>query len=258
MISASARSQAMEMAGTISVPKSMHRINTVLRGSGVRTVMKHRKGAISGMLEDRVYAMDFFKLSKIRRPSSTPRTMEAKLSSSRIMSAASRATLVPTMPMATPISAFFRAGASLTPSPVTATISFSSFWNLLTISSFWMGDVRANTISSWARMKRHFSSVVSAEIWWPATTMAGARVGSRHAGMAPTSCWMASAEGEAPPIWFAFLMAAASHFGRSFSDREMSGTQPFSAARVVRAAVSAVFASAALSARRAAGAAPAV
>ena len=31
------------------------------------------------------------------------------------------ATSVPEMPMATPISAFFRAGASLTPSPVTAT-----------------------------------------------------------------------------------------------------------------------------------------
>ena len=31
--------------------------------------------------------MDFFKLSKMRRPSSTPATIDAKLSSSRIMSA---------------------------------------------------------------------------------------------------------------------------------------------------------------------------
>ena len=38
------------------------------------------------------------------------------------MVAASRATSVPVRPMATPMSAFFSAGASLTPSPVTATI----------------------------------------------------------------------------------------------------------------------------------------
>ena len=52
--------------------------------------------------------------------------MLAKLSSSRIMMAASRATSVPARPMATPMSAFFRAGASFTPSPVTATMSFIS------------------------------------------------------------------------------------------------------------------------------------
>lgn len=32
------------------------------------TKMKNRKGVISGMLLVRVYAMDFFRLSKIRRP----------------------------------------------------------------------------------------------------------------------------------------------------------------------------------------------
>lgn len=108
--------------------------------------------------------MDFFKLSKIRRPvkarfsyrtaekrqtkqrahptavqtrrlkgstgtslvpspSSTPVTMEAKLSSKRIMSAACLDTSEPAIPMATPMSAFFRAGESFTPSPVTATIA---------------------------------------------------------------------------------------------------------------------------------------
>lgn len=56
-------------------------------------------------------------------PSSTPVTMEAKLSSSRIMSAACLETSEPAMPMATPMSAFFRAGESFTPSPVTATIA---------------------------------------------------------------------------------------------------------------------------------------
>lgn len=65
--------------------------------------------------------MVFFRLSKIRRPSSTPVTMEAKLSSSRTMSAAFLAASEPAIPIAIPISAFFRAGESLTPSPVTAT-----------------------------------------------------------------------------------------------------------------------------------------
>ena len=61
--------------------------------------------------------------SNTARPSSMAATMLAKLSSSRIRSAASLATSVPAMPMAMPMSAVFRAGASFTPSPVTATIS---------------------------------------------------------------------------------------------------------------------------------------
>lgn len=61
--------------------------------------------------------MDFFRLSKMRRPSSTPVTIDAKLSSRRIMSAACLETSEPAIPIATPMSAFFRAGESLTPSP---------------------------------------------------------------------------------------------------------------------------------------------
>jgi hypothetical protein len=59
--------------------------------------------------------------AKIARPSSTAATMVAKLSSASTMSAACFDTSVPVMPMAMPMSAFFRAGASLTPSPVIAT-----------------------------------------------------------------------------------------------------------------------------------------
>lgn len=50
-------------------------------------------------------------------PSSTAATMVEKLSSARIISEADLATAVP-LPMAMPISAFFKAGASFTPSPV--------------------------------------------------------------------------------------------------------------------------------------------
>ena len=60
---------------------------------------------------------------KIARPSSTAATIVAKLSSASTMSAASLETSVPVMPIATPMSAVFSAGASLTPSPVIATIA---------------------------------------------------------------------------------------------------------------------------------------
>ena len=56
------------MAGTMSVPRSIQRIVMVPRGRGMEAVMKRRNGEISGMFDVRVYAMDFLRLSKIRRP----------------------------------------------------------------------------------------------------------------------------------------------------------------------------------------------
>jgi hypothetical protein len=84
---------------------------------------KTTKGTASGTLEVRMYVVNFLMLSYTARPSSMAATMEAKLSSSKMMSAASRATSVPLLPIATPMSASLSAGASLTPSPVTATTS---------------------------------------------------------------------------------------------------------------------------------------
>ena len=55
-----------------------------------------------------------------RGPSSTALTIVAKLSSVRIIAAASLETSVPVMPIAMPMSACLSAGASLTPSPVIA------------------------------------------------------------------------------------------------------------------------------------------
>lgn len=68
-----------------------------------------------------MYVIDFFKLSKLKRPYSIPFTMEQKLSSSKIISAAFFATSDPD-PIAIPMSAFLIAGESFTPSPVTATM----------------------------------------------------------------------------------------------------------------------------------------
>jgi hypothetical protein len=72
-------------------------------------------------------------------------TIELKSSFNNIISAASLATSVPVIPIEIPISAFFIAGLSFTPSPVTAT-TYPSFWQPFTITNFCAGLVRANTI----------------------------------------------------------------------------------------------------------------
>ena len=86
--------------------------------------------------------------------------MVAKLSSVRIITAASLETSVPVMPMATPMSAVFSAGASFTPSPVIATTLPFSLSNRTrrTLSS---GATRATTpISSISA--RSSSSLIAA------------------------------------------------------------------------------------------------
>lgn len=90
----------------MSVPKSMHKMVMVPNGKGMPSKMNIRNGEISGIFELSVYAIDFFRLSKIKRPSSTPVTIDAKLSSNKIMSAACFETSEPAIPMATPVIPF--------------------------------------------------------------------------------------------------------------------------------------------------------
>jgi len=73
MMSLSADSYASEMAGTMSVPRSIQRIVMVPSGSGTSAMMNSRNGEISGMLLVSVYAMDFLRLSKISRPTACQR-----------------------------------------------------------------------------------------------------------------------------------------------------------------------------------------
>ena len=77
------------------------------------------------------------------RPSSTARTMEEKSSPPSTMSAAFLVTSVPD-PIATPMSAAFTEGASLTPSPVMATTSPAPC-SAFTMVSLCPGLTRANT-----------------------------------------------------------------------------------------------------------------
>ena len=77
-------------------------------------------------------------------PQSTAFTIELKLSSWRIISAAYLATSVPAIPMANPTSAFFKAGASFVPSPVTAT-TFPRYFRPVTNAYLSYGRDLANT-----------------------------------------------------------------------------------------------------------------
>mmetsp|Transcript_20653 Transcript_20653/g.58796 ORF Transcript_20653/g.58796 Transcript_20653/m.58796 type:complete len:327 (-) Transcript_20653:2163-3143(-) len=88
------------------------------------------------------------KLSHTTRPSRTATMMVAKLSSARIIWEASRATSVPSLPMATPMSAALRAGASLTPSPVMPHTSPWD-WRALTMRILFCGEARAKTLYFW-------------------------------------------------------------------------------------------------------------
>ena len=81
-------------------------------------------------------------LAKMARPSRTAATIVAKLSSARIILAASLVTSVPVMPIATPMSADLSAGASFTPSPVMATM-FPSACRASTMRSLCSGATRA-------------------------------------------------------------------------------------------------------------------
>ena len=103
-------------------------------------------------------ATAFLMLSKMRRPRRTAATIDEKSSSSSTSAAASRATSVPRPPMAMPMWAALRAGASLTPSPVMATTSRLAL-SAFTIRSFCSGTTRAKTSTPPMRAARSSSDI---------------------------------------------------------------------------------------------------
>ena len=111
---------------------------------GVNNIAKNSTTTSPTLLADK-NCIAFIILSYIRLPSSTADTTVAKLSSVKIISAASLATSVPHFPMAHPISAFFSAGASFTPSPVIATICPCAC-HALTILTLCSGETLAYTL----------------------------------------------------------------------------------------------------------------
>ena len=113
------------------------------------------KSIISAMPVVRRRYVTFLILSYANLPSSTPATIDEKLSSVIIIEAVSFVTSVPE-PIATPIFAFFKAGASFIPSPVTA-IKWPSLLKASTIFSFCRGVTLANTFLSFTKLSNSLS-----------------------------------------------------------------------------------------------------
>lgn len=132
------------MAGGPSVTKLTQSNYTDVKLSGIprRAVKKIER--TSPIFDEIRYLMNAFILLYIDLPSSIAFTIVAKLSSANTISDANFATSVPDSPIAIPIWAYFKAGASLTPSPVIATISPYSI-NNFTSSYLWAGSTLAKT-----------------------------------------------------------------------------------------------------------------
>ena len=109
------------MAGSESVTKFIHNSWIASNGDFIPNTNPKNIVTISPILVEIKKCIAFFILSYMFLPCFTASTIVTKLSSSKIMSAAFFATSVPPFPIAIPMSAFFNAGASFTPSPVIAT-----------------------------------------------------------------------------------------------------------------------------------------
>ena len=138
----------------------------------------------------------FCTLATRRRPSRSPCISVTNESSPRTRSEASRATAVP-LPMATATSAWWSAGASLTPSPVTATVLLQDRATS-TMRSFCSGIARATMLSVGNSAARRASSHSASS--GPVTTRsldrpASAAIAAAVVGWSPvtTSGWMPAA-----------------------------------------------------------------
>lgn len=115
------------VAGKPSVTKFTHNNYILLKPSGIPINDVMKMDITSPILDDIIYLINAFIFAYIDLPSSIAEIIVEKLSSINIISDASLATSVPCIPIAIPIDAYFKAGASFTPSPVIATISSSLF-----------------------------------------------------------------------------------------------------------------------------------
>lgn len=97
------------IAGRLSVRRLINSRCTGAKGTGRASREVYSTHRMPAVLPESRKVMAFLMLVKTLRPLTTALTMVAKLSSAKIMEAASLLTSVPVIPMATPMSAFFRA-----------------------------------------------------------------------------------------------------------------------------------------------------
>ena len=148
------------------------------------------------------------------RPFSTALTIVAKLSSVSTIAAASFATSLPVIPMATPISACFSAGASFTPSPVIATI-FPRSCHARTIRILCSGETLAYTemfgTNSWSS-----SSVMSSMTAPSQASDIFSRIPIRFAIAAAVTLWS--------PVIMIGLIPALIHSATASLDSTLGGS----------------------------------
>ena len=140
----SGASKPIAIAGSESVIRLIHKSCIASNGDFNPKTNPIKIVTISPILVAIKKCIAFRMFSKIFLPCFTASTIVIKLSSAKIMSAAFLATSVPFFPIAIPMSAFFNAGASFTPSPVIATTA-PVFWKASTIRTLCSGDTLANT-----------------------------------------------------------------------------------------------------------------
>src|SRR5215217_2952978 len=174
--------------------------------------------------------------------------MVAKLSSVRIMTAAFLDTSVPVMPMATPMSAALRAGASLTPSPVMAATlplclssrtsrSLSSGATRATtpISGSWVSNssslMAANSAPVMARPSMPSSvAMAAAVVAWSPVIMRTRMPASRHSAIAA----LASARGGSTIPAMASRVRSVTRPSRSPAGSKLAGSRSRWATTITR------------------------
>lgn len=112
---------ASARAARVSIIRLTHNIWMGESGDSLKIAAPEKAITSAQTLTVNWNCKNFLIESKIFLPHFMAVTIEEKLSSKRIIPDAYFATYVPAIPIAKPISAFFRAGASFVPSPVIAT-----------------------------------------------------------------------------------------------------------------------------------------
>ncbi|KAH3670578.1 hypothetical protein OGAPHI_001093 [Ogataea philodendri] len=133
-----------DWAGGPSIRMLIHRICMAFSGFGRLNKVDTAISDSAATDVDSWNVRKFWMLLKIPLPSLMACKIVEKSSSVSTMSAASLATSVPFLPIAIPMSASFKAGASFTPSPVMATMSPRSC-KARTMATLCSGVVLANT-----------------------------------------------------------------------------------------------------------------
>lgn len=139
----------------VSMIKLIQSIWIGFKGDSFKTAAPVKANTKATTLTVNWNCKNFLIESNIFRPHFIAVTIDLKLSSRRMIPAAYLATYVPAIPIANPMSAFLRAGASLVPSPVIAT-TWSNCLSPVAIMYLSVGEERAKTFRLFATFLKFY------------------------------------------------------------------------------------------------------